>query len=393
MIIRRLHENENGKLDAIQSLAFSFSYDKEASDGEGLNSEVYGAFLDDDETLTATIITPEYKSIYNGQVFSAVGIGGVASVPEYRRLGAVREIFNHIFSLAPERGWATSYLYPFSFTFYRQFGYERVIKRCGLKIPADALARFPRNTNAKLYEKDGSVKKEDLLTVYNEWAMRNNITFYRNIDCGYWSDKPHKSQKLTYLWYNDNGKPEAYASFRCKNGRMDVYELCYISPDSLRGMLGFLRMFEGQVQSYDFLELPEECELDLVLGKYIDAEYRVESGAMGRVLLPELLLKSNKYPTERGHFRLRTDDFIEYNRFVWEVEYGNGEVSVTKKDYDSEFDVSMTPPAFSRLLLGCGSFNTENAAYLDGVSIANAEGAEHLFKAFPKKNAVIYERF
>ena len=115
MIIRRLREDENGKLDAVQSLAFSFSYDMEESDGHGLNSEVYGAFLDDGETLTATIFTPEYDSLYCGKTFKSVGIGGVASVPEYRRMGAVRAIFDEIFRMAPERGWATSFLYPFSY--------------------------------------------------------------------------------------------------------------------------------------------------------------------------------------------------------------------------------------------------------------------------------------
>ena len=55
MIVRRLKKDENGILDALQSLAFSFSCDTEKS-GE-LDEEVYGAFLDDDRTLTAAIIT------------------------------------------------------------------------------------------------------------------------------------------------------------------------------------------------------------------------------------------------------------------------------------------------------------------------------------------------
>ena len=109
MIVRRLRPNENGKLDAIQSLAFSFSYDMEESDGDGLDEEVYGAFLDDGETLIATIFTPEFNSFYCGKAYKSVGIGGVATVPEYRRMGAVRAIFGEIFRQAPERGWATSF--------------------------------------------------------------------------------------------------------------------------------------------------------------------------------------------------------------------------------------------------------------------------------------------
>ena len=393
MIIRRLRENENGKLDAIQSLAFSFPYDKEESDGGGLESEVYGAFLDDGETLTATIFTPTFPFWYDGQVIPSVGIGGVASLPEYRRMGSVRAIFNHIFSLAPERGWAASYLYPFSFSYYRQFGYERVIKRHQVKIPANALDKFPRNTSAKLYEKDGAVKKEYLLAVYRAWASRNNMTFARDENSHAWSDKPHHSQKLTYLWYGEDGAPAAYATFKCHDGRMKIIELCYVSPDALRGMLGFLRMFEGQVWEYDFTELPEGNELDLVLSRYIDAEYREENGAMGRVILPGVLLEKHRWPKDHGHFRLRIDDFLDFSRGVWDVEYENGAAKVTKESFDADWDVSMTPPPMSRLLLGSENLTPETALYLDGVEIADSVAAADLFRAFPKRPAVIYERF
>ena len=393
MNIRRLRENENGKLDAIQSLAFSFPYDKDESDGGGLHSEVYGAFLDDDETLTATIFTPSYRSWYCGSILPAVGIGGVASLPEYRRMGAIRAIFDSIFAQAPERGWAVSYLYPFSFTFYRQFGYERVIRRHRLKLPANALDKFPRNTSAKLYEKDGGVKKEELLAVYEGWASRNNMTFARDEHCRAWSEKPHHSQRLTYLWYGESGRGEAYATFRCENGRMRISELCYLSPNALRGLLGFLRMFEGQVWEYEFTELPEGCELDLLLSRYIDAEYGEENGAMGRVLLPGVLLEKNRYPEERGHFRLRIDDFLDFSRGVWDVTYENGEARVTKEPFEAEYDVSMTVPPMTRLLLGSETLTPETALYLDGVEIVNPAGAAALFRAFPKRPAVIYERF
>ena len=393
MIIRRLREDENKKLNAIQSLAFSFPYDRDEEKEGGLHSEVYGAFLDDGETLTATIFTPEFQSCYNGSVLPAVGIGGVASLPEYRRMGSVRAIFDHIFSLAPERGWATSYLYPFSFQFYRQFGYERVIRRHGLKLPANALEKFERNTRAKLYERDGSVRKEELLSVYNAWAIKNNITFARGENTWAWSDKPHASQRFTYLWYAEDGTPAALAAFSCKDGCMRVKELCYLTADALRGMLGFLRMFEGQVWEYDFTELPEDCELDYLLSRYIDAEYHEENGAMGRVLLPGVLLEKNRYPEEHGHFRLKIDDSLDFSRGVWEVEYEHGAAEVKKLPFDAACDVVMTAPPMTRLLLGSVTLDCERAAFLDGVTIENRAGAEDLFRAFPRKPAVLYERF
>ncbi len=389
MIVRRLRPNENGKLDAIQSLAFSFSYDMEESDGDGLDEEVYGAFLDDGETLIATIFTPEYNSFYCGKVYKSVGIGGVATVPEYRRMGAIRAIFDEIFRQAPERGWVTSFLYPFSYNYYRQFGYERVMKRMRIKVPASALAKFPRNTSAKMYIKDGPVKKEDLLAVYNAYAERYDGMFRRSNPHAY-SDKPHKSQKLTYVWY-DGETPAALATFRCEDEVMTVSELCYTSPDALRGILGFLRMFEGQVSEYKFRELPPDSELELVLGEYVDAEYSLENGAMGRVLLPQVLLENTVYPDEYGHFRLQIDDPLSYNRGVYAVEYVRCEVQVIRMPFDSPYDISLGVPALSRILLGGERFDARRASYMDGVKFAG--NADDFFRAFPGRPNNLLEKF
>lgn len=389
MIIRRLREDENRKLDAIQSLAFSFSCDLEKADEGGLEDEVYGAFLDDGETLTATIFTPEFESFYDGKVFKSVGIGGVASVPEYRRLGAIRVIFDEIFRLAPERGWVTSFLYPFSFAYYRQFGYERVMKRMRVKVPASCLAKFPRNTSAKMYIKDGPVKREELLAVYNVYAANYDCMF-RRLRTHAYSEQPHKSQKLTYLWY-DGETPAALATFRCKDGVMTVSELCYASPDALRGILGFLRMFEGQVGEYCFEELPPDSELDFLFGEYVDAEYSLYNGAMGRVLLPQALLENTVYPHEYGHFRLQLDDTIAYNRGVYAVEYGHGDVQVMKLPFDTPYDLSVNAPALSRIMLGNERFDARRAAYLDGVKLCGK--AEDFFRAFPGRSNNLLEKF
>jgi len=391
MRIRRLRPDEDGKLDAVQSLAFNFSCDIEKSAEGELEEEVYGAFLGDGETLTAAVFTPEYNSYFCGKAFCSVGIGGVASLPEYRRMGAVREIFHEIFRLAPERGWVTSILYPFSCDYYRQYGYEKILMHREVKVPASALGKFPRNTDAALYQKGGAVKKADLLAVYNEFASRFNVMFRRDEETEAWSEKPHSSQKFTYLWYDGNGKPAALATFRCKDHVMQVSELCYTSAEALRGILGFLRMFEGQVGEFCFSKLSADSELELLLSEYTNVTWSQYSSAMGRILQPQILLENNAYPKEAGHFRLRVDDTLEYSRGVYEVEYGNGAAEVKKLPFDADYDVSLTPAPLSRILLGTEMFDARRASYLEGASV-KGDGAD-FFRAFPKRQILLYEGF
>lgn len=392
MHVRRLRPDENAVLDSVQSTAFSFSCDIEkAAEGE-LDEEVYGTFLDDGKTLAATVITPEYDSWYCGKIYKSVGIGGVATLPEYRRLGCVRAIFDEIFRMAPERGWATSFLYPFSNDYYRQFGYELVLHKKSVKVPMSALRSFDKTTTVKLYMKDGKVNKSELVEMYNRFASSYNVMFRRDEHTGAYSDKPHASQNFTYLWY-DGIHPEAHAlvTLSCKNGLMTVRELCYDSPSSLRGVLGFLRMFEGQADEVLFEKLPADSELELVLSEYVDMEYHTESSAMGRVLLPQVLLENNRYPDEHGHFRLQVDDHLDFSRGVYEVEYGNGTAEVKKFPFDADYDISLTPPPLARILFGCGNFDCKRASYMKGVKLTNE--AKDFFRAFPKRMIHLYEGF
>lgn len=388
MIIRRLKKDENGKLDAIESTAFSFSCDIEKS-GE-LDEEVYGAFLDDDKTLCAVIITPEYKSFHCGKAFNSVGIGGVATLPEYRRMGCVREIFKHIFSLAPERGWATSYLYPFSNDYYRQFGYERVMCRRKIKLPMTVLKNFERNTSVKLYMKDGEVKKSELVEVYNAYAKNFNVMFSRNEHTGAYADKPHQAQRYTYLVY-ENDTPAAYATVSCKDEILHVREIAYTSPESLRGLLGFFRMFEGQVGEIEFEKLPEGSEVEMLLSEFVNCEYETESSAMGRILLPGVILENSIYPTQHGHFRLRIEDSLDFARGVYDVEYENGAAEVKKLGFDEDFDISLTPAPLARILCGCDNFDERKVSYLNGVKLNGDAG--DFFRAFPKRMINLLEGF
>ena len=387
MTIRRLKENEHGILDGIQAIAYGGSNDVRESEKHPLRSEVWGAF-DDDGTCMATVFTPEYESWYHGKTVSCVGIGGVATLPEYRRRGAVREIFNEIFRQAPARGWAVSYLYPFSFDYYRQFGYEMVFKKYKMVFPMKALAKFPRNSDAKLYTFRNPEMKKDILAVYNAFAQTRRTVFRRDEDTHAYSDDPYKSRSWTYVHYTGD-TPDALATIRLEDDGLTIRELCYTSRDGLCSMLGFLRAFDGQAFELRFTDLPDTRDLDAVIGEYVDVEYYSEASGMGRILLLEELLKKTAYPLEHGCFRLRCDDTLEWNRGVWDVHYGDGLIRVEKLPYDSKYDISASIQSLSRLML-CGGYTAQSAAYLPDVDVKNGDD---FFRAFPDGRCYVLDRF
>ena len=391
MIIRRIREDENRKICSVSSIAFNYSCDLNEKANDKVTGEIIGAFKDDGETLMAMIHAIDYKANYCGGFLPCVGIAGVASLPEYRRNGCVKAIFNEIFRMAPERGWATSYLYPFSYVYYRQFGYERVMMIKRVKMPMNALDVFPRNNDAVLYQ--GNEKQlQDILSLYEKYALNYNLTIKRDSLYHNISAVPHKSQLYTYVHYDLNNEADAYATFNINGDCLTVSEIVYINSKSLIAMLGFLRMYDGQVSEIKFTELPLDSDVDYVLKKYIDCEYTIHNGGMCRALQIEPLLKQNKYPLDSGQFSLKVDDYLDYNRYIYDVAYCGGKAEISKRR-EGSYDVMVKIPSLTRILIGEDNFDGGKLEYLPDVEIVNQIGADALVKAFPKRRLCLFDKF
>lgn len=398
MIVRKLRPDEKLKAEILQATAFNYSYDAAEHRGELLDTEAWGAFWDDGETLASMMYPITYESRFGDAYIPVLGIGGVATHPQYRRAGGIRAIFRQLFSASAERGWAASYLYPFSFAYYRKFGYERVLSRKEIRIGCEVLSRIPRNTSAVLYEDPEQLPV--LLDVYHRYARQMQIIFRRSTErsSGAYSANPHKSLKYTYIWRDAEQQAQAYANCRIRDGWLCVEELCYTSPESLLGILGFLRMYEGQVDGFHFTNLPEDTPLDFLMDNYCDVEYSLHSFAMGRVLLPEILFAAHTYPDAvSGAFRILVTepDVSSGAAGVYDICYTGGKGSVHRLPMNSadSADIVCSVDALSRIMLGGAALTPEAARYIPGIEIRNREGAAAFCRAFPHRSVCLYTSF
>lgn len=91
--------------------------------------------------------------------------------------GMCAALFDQAFAHAPERGWAVSLLHPFSFSYYRKFGYERIADHKIVTFPMKALDFVPRC--AELCPVKEERRLRDALTVFERFAETRNILFKR----------------------------------------------------------------------------------------------------------------------------------------------------------------------------------------------------------------------
>jgi predicted acetyltransferase len=234
----------------------------------------------------------------------------------------------------------------------------------------------------------------DLQSIYQGFAQGRNLPLVRTND-----NRFTKENRFTYVYYQD-GLPSAYVVYSTskelcvnhyENTLLTVREMAYTSPDALREIFSFLRMFEGE---FDQIELGDASlcpEAELLLEHCTHTSYRTVPDLMARVLNTEKMLASNPYPKKEGAFSLRVEDNLPTVAGSFRVEFGGGDCRVTRLEPSAPVDLVLTVGTFTQLIYGYRQINAETARYVNGAELLN--DCEDFFRAFPKRACGIFEHF
>lgn len=342
-----------------------------------------------------------HSSRYHSQWIPTLTVGGIGTEPEYRREGLVRKIMDAAFKKGADYGALVSLLHPFSFSYYRKFGYEKVSDHLILEFPIDALEHLPRvNDFVKLV---GPERVPDVLRVYEHFSQGRNLIL-RRFGCENFPLEPSLSKKVTYIRYRGN-EPVAYVTLnsektffvnRNKSINLNVWEIAFTDSEALRDIFGFLRMFEGENDTVKIHNCSMIPEVDMLLRQYARISYTIVPDVMARILDTAGLLAANDFPEESGSFRLTVEDSLPAVRGVFEVEYQHGKSQVTRLAEDPDTftvktDVSCTAPALAQILYGYHSLTPQLFPYLDGVKVTG--DISDLIRAYPKAINGVFEHF
>lgn len=352
------------------------------------------AAVNDEGVQMSTLGFNTVMSRYSGKYIPTVTISGVATDPRFRRGGNVRVMLEKVFSMAPERGWAVSMLHPFSMNYYRKFGYEKIADHKTMRFPMRALSHIPRCESLRLVEDEAG--QRDAMALYNAFGDNRNIMFPRPDGTRF----PLDAKEKTYIWYDAEGKPASYVKLWGENyysvNRMvsvdlHIEELVFTTPASLRALFGFMRMFEGELETVNIHNCAMAPEVDGILREYMDVEYTLIPDIMARILDVKAVLEAKTYPDEPGSFRVFVEDSWDFTRGLYQVDYAGGEGKVTRLPDDGEWDIRAEMPAFTQLIYGYQQHTAASAAFLEGVELNN--DCPDFFRAFGQQYNGLFEHF
>ena len=317
--------------------------------------------------------------------------GGIGTPVEYRRGGNVRKMFEYMHAYAAEQGVGVALLHPFSFSYYRQFGYERVADHAFARFPTSKIDFVPRRCRFVAYSEE---KLPDMLAIYRAFAKGRNLLLPRVNGASYTAPG-----RMTYLCY-DGTEPIAYVV--CSGSKtlrvnhytdtvLTVHEMAFVNADALREIFSFLRMFEGEFDEIVLCDLGVYPEADMLLKHYTHTAYHSIPDLAARVLNTERMLSAHEYPNKAGAFTVRVNDTMPSVAGTFRVCYGGGEVRVERLADDAIADVTLPETALVQLLYGYLSLDARSLAYPDGIEVQG--DCEDLLRAFPRKPGGIFEHF
>lgn len=354
--------------------------------------------VSDDGTYRSGLSFNTVDSRFCGNDLKALTIGGIGTRPEYRRCGYVREMLTSVLQTAPEYGWAVSFLHPFSFSYYRKFGYEKVCDHKIIEFPLSKLDFVPRcNSFVPVNSRE---RATDCVSIYNQFASGRNIMFRRYGTSNFPKDGSAPDKQYCYIWYDGDNNPGAFIRMdsdqyyhvnRMVSVALNVREFGYTSPEGLRAILGFLRMFEGEDNTVIVHNIAMAPEFDAVLRHYMHTTYKLEPDIMARVLNVPTMLSAFPFPERHGHFNFNLIDDLPFTNGQWEVEFENGQCQVTRMAEGSRCDLTLPMPAFSQLIYGYDEYDETVCRYMEGVTVEKA-GSDFFVMTHKKRNG-LFEHF
>ncbi|HEX2911321.1 MAG TPA: GNAT family N-acetyltransferase [Chloroflexia bacterium] len=293
------------------------------------------ALFNDQGEIQAILFLMHNRLWLGDGTVKVAGVAGVATPPEYRRQGGVKQLFKATLSELREAGTNVSALYPFYFPFYKRFGYEQVSTFKSVEVKIAALQKFKPKAKGT-WKKVNSDRWKDFDAIYEKFSRGQFGRFVRE---EHWWQRPvfqvNEGRILKpYLWYDEQGVAQAYLIYSFKSeedhGRtMIVRDQAWLTKEARYEILAFMANHDSQAVKVRWLA-PASQEVQALLDDPREVEEKIVAGYMLRILdVPRALEERPWHPEAKGAFKLALrDSLLEWNNQAVQVEVEGGKASV-----------------------------------------------------------------
>lgn len=388
MIVRKTRPEEVLRANELFAIAFEQPMERENApepDGEGVHR--WSAFDGGTKEMMSTFTVTDFIVRFDGHACKMGGIGGVATLPQYRRRGGIRGCFQAALPEMYASGYDFSYLYPFSTAYYRKFGYERCVRKLAVSVRLGLLAPPGFNGSFRLAEA-GNPMTEAIRAVDACWEGKYNMMVQHRPEDYKWTEKqdPAVRQGFTYVCFSPEGTPKAYTTFT-KEDQSDGRNLvcsrfCFTDREGFSGLMHLFKSLSADHMLVKF-SLPDSEAMTYLLPEWSmgAAAGTLQPAGMVRAVNAAGVLKKAAYRGSGSAVLRLQDPQIPENDRTFAIRFSHGE-AVSVEETREEADAVLSIAAFSALITGACDFR-EAEAWMDGLEVRRPEALPQIFYRKP----------
>ncbi|PEP55382.1 GNAT family N-acetyltransferase [Bacillus wiedmannii] len=386
MNVIRLKEDRFSEALRLSEYAFQYKVDEESLQQQLTkmkeSHEIYGIMEGKD--LAAKLHLIPFHIYIGKEKFKMGGVAGVATYPEYRRSGYVKELLQHSLQTMKNDGYTVSMLHPFAVSFYRKYGWELCANLfvCHM-TKSDLVMKKQVNGTVKRFNKENH--PEEVEKIYETFAERFSGMLVR--DEKWWLQAVYDD--LTLAIYSDKNKTAAgYMLYKIEKNKMTVEEFVPLHNEARNGLWNFICQHDSMIKELEMTVSENEPLLYTLKEPRVKAE--IKPYFMGRIVDVEQFLKKYELNWNNAQQELIlhiTDSFAPWNNVS--VRLANHEITIMKEETIDK-GIKLDINALSTIMFG----------YKRPLQLKELEfisGSEEEIRAFedivPVREAFIYDFF
>lgn len=347
MNVIRLKEDKFKEALRLSEYAFQYKVDEDRLQQQITkmkeSHEVYGIM--EGENLAAKLHLIPFHIYIGKEKFKMGGVAGVATYPEYRRSGYVKELLQHSLQTMKKDGYTVSMLHPFAVSFYRKYGWELCANLLVCHMTkSDLVMKKQVNGTVKRFNKENH--QEEVEKLYETFAERFSGMLVRNEK--WWLQAVYDDLTLA-IYYDKNQTAAGYMLYKIENYKMTVEEFVPLHNEARNGLWNFICQHDSMIKDLEMTVSENEPLLYTLQEPRVKTE--IKPYFMGRIVDVEQFLKQyelNWNNVQQEVILHITDSFAQWNNIT--VRLANHEITIIEEPMDKGIKLDIN--ALSTILFG-----------------------------------------
>ncbi|MCU5380432.1 GNAT family N-acetyltransferase [Bacillus cereus] len=386
MNVIRLKEDKFKEALRLSEYAFQYKVEEERLQQQLTkmkeSHEIYGIM--EGEDLAAKLHLIPFHIYIGKENFKMGGVAGVATYPEYRRSGYVKELLQHSLQTMKKDGYTVSMLHPFAVSFYRKYGWELCANLLVCQMTkSDLVMKTQVNGTVKRFNKENH--SEEVEKLYETFAKRFSGMLVR--DEKWWLQAVYDDLTLA-IYYDKNKTAAGYMLYKIENNKMTVEEFVPLHNEARNGLWNFICQHDSMIKELEMTISENEPLLYTLQEPRVKAE--IKPYFMGRIVDVEQFLKQyelNWNNVQQEVILHITDSFAPWNNVS--LRLANREITIMKEETIDK-GIRLDINALSTIMFGY-----KRPLQLNELELIS--GSEEEIRAFenivPVREAFIYDFF